>query len=61
MDVDEIVRGVVEWAREKSALHHRMAAENKYLRPEHIAASTAYRDVADELENRARLLEMDHG
>lgn len=42
-----------EWALEKSALHHRLAHDNKHLRTEHIASSAAYRELASEIEARA--------
>jgi hypothetical protein len=38
-----------DWALEKAAIHHRLAHENEGLRTEHIASSTAYRNLAEEL------------
>ena len=49
-----------EWALNKSALHHRLAHENEHLRTEHIASSTAYRELAFEIDARASL-EGDNG
>jgi hypothetical protein len=44
-----------EWALEKCAQHHRLAVENEELRTEHIASSSAYRELANELERRSAL------
>jgi Zn ribbon nucleic-acid-binding protein len=41
--------GLREWALEKASTHHRLAHENPGLRTEHIASSTAYRNLADEI------------
>lgn len=51
IEIDEGLFGrLKEWALDKSTLHHRLAHENEDLRTEHIASSTAYRNLADELE-----------
>jgi hypothetical protein len=44
-----------DWALEKASTHHRLARENPHLRGEHIASSSAYRELADELARRAAL------
>jgi hypothetical protein len=46
--MDGVREALREWALEKSATHHRLAHENKHLRAEHIASSTAYRELANE-------------
>jgi hypothetical protein len=51
--VSELMR-LAEWAREQSALHHRFAVDDEHLRTEHIARSSAYRELAKEIELRAR-------
>lgn len=45
----------VEWAFDKSATHHRLAHENEHLRAEHIASSTAYRELALALKEAASI------
>jgi hypothetical protein len=49
------VVGLREWALEKSSLHHRLATENEHLRTEHIASSSAYREIADHIAALAKV------
>ena len=44
-----LVEALREWALNKSSTHHRLAHDNPSLRSEHIASSTAYRNLADEI------------
>jgi hypothetical protein len=46
---EAIAAGLVEWANDRSAEHHALAVENEHLRTEHIASSSAYRRLAEEL------------
>ena len=39
-----------DWARVRSALNHRWAAEGEHLRTERIALSSAYAELADAIE-----------
>jgi hypothetical protein len=48
------VTELLEWALDKAATHHRLAHENEHLRAEHIASSSAYRNLADELRARQK-------
>jgi hypothetical protein len=42
----------VEYARQKSQVHHRIAVDEKEMRKEHIAISAAWRDIAEAIEGK---------
>lgn len=49
--MDDLLDRLKEWALDKASTHHRLAHENKHLRTEHVASSSAYKSLADKIES----------